>query len=123
MPSRKSNLNVTVVGLSWVVLAGINFVGFVVLIKNVGSELPPFQAAFIRYLFGFVVLLPLFIRNGTHIFDTKHIHLHGLRGFIQALAVMLWFYAVTKLPIAEVTALGFVSPIFVVFGAFGLCNK
>ena len=117
MPSRKVNLNVTVVGLLWVVLAGINFVGFVVLIKYVGSELPPVQAAFIRYLFGFVVLLPLFIRNGTHIFDTKHIHLHGLRGFIQALAVMLWFYAVTKLPIAEVTALGFVSPIFVVFGA------
>jgi drug/metabolite transporter (DMT)-like permease len=115
--SRKVNLNVTVVGLSWVVLAGVNFVGFVVLIKYVGSELPPVQAAFIRYLFGFVVLLPLFIRNGTHIFDTKHIHLHGLRGFIQALAVMLWFYAVTKLPIAEVTALGFVSPIFVVFGA------
>ena len=55
MPSRKANLNVTVVGLSWVVLAGINFVGFVVLIKYVGSELPPFQAAFIRYLFGFVV--------------------------------------------------------------------
>jgi len=99
------------------VLAGVYFVGFVVLIKYVGSELPPVQAAFIRYLFGFVVLLPLFIRNGTHIFDTKHIHLHGLRGFIQALAVMLWFYAVTKLPIAEVTALGFVSPIFVVFGA------
>lgn len=117
MLSRKVNLNVTVVGLSWVVLAGVNFVGFVVLIKYVGSELPPVQAAFIRYLFGFVVLLPLFIRNGTHIFDTKHIHLHGLRGFIQALAVMLWFYAVTKLPIAEVTALGFVSPIFVVFGA------
>ena len=117
MPSRKANLNVTVVGLSWVVLAGINFVGFVVLIKYVGSELPPVQAAFIRYLFGFVVLLPLVIRNGVHIFDTKHIHLHGLRGFIQALAVMLWFYAVTKLPIAEVTALGFVSPIFVVFGA------
>ena len=117
MPSRKVNLNVTVVGLSWVVLAGVNFVGFVVLIKYVGSELPPVQAAFIRYLFGFVVLLPLFIRNGTHIFDTKHIHLHGLRGFIQAMAVMLWFYAVTKLPIAEVTALGFVSPVFVVFGA------
>jgi len=117
LPSRKANLNVTVVGLSWVVLAGINFVGFVVLIKYVGSELPPVQAAFIRYLFSFVVLLPLVIRNGVHIFDTKHIHLHGLRGFIQALAVMLWFYAVTKLPIAEVTALGFVSPIFVVFGA------
>ena len=111
MPSRKANLNVTVVGLSWVVLAGINFVGFVVLIKNVGSELPPFQAAFIRYLFGIVVLLPLVIRNGVHIFDTKHIHLHGLRGFIQALAVMLWFYVVTKLPIVDATALGFVSPI------------
>ena len=107
----------TVVGLTWIVVAGLNFVGFVVLIKYVGSELPPVQAAFIRYLFGLIVVLPLFFRNGVHIFATKHIHLHVLRGIIQAMAVMLWFYAVTKLPIAEVTALGFVSPIFVVFGA------
>ena len=107
----------TVVGLTWIVVAGLNFVGFVVLIKYVGSELPPVQAAFIRYLFGLIVVLPLFFRNGVHIFATKHIHLHVLRGIIQAMAVMVWFFAVTKLPIAEVTALGFVSPIFVVFGA------
>ena len=117
MLNRKVNLNVTVVGLTWIVVAGLNFVGFVVLIKYVGSELPPVQAAFIRYLFGLIVVLPLIFRNGVHIFSTKHIHLHVLRGIIQAMAVMLWFYAVTKLPIAEVTALGFVSPIFVVFGA------
>ena len=117
MLNRKANLNVKVAGLTWIVVAGLNFVGFVVLIKYVGSDLPPVQAAFIRYLFGLIVLLPLFVRNGIQIFSTKHIHLHGLRGFIQAMAVMLWFYAVTKLPIAEVTALGFVSPIFVVFGA------
>ena len=106
-----------VAGLTWIVVAGLNFVGFVVLIKYVGSDLPPVQAAFIRYLFGLIVVLPLIFRNGVHIFSTKHIHLHVLRGIIQAMAVMLWFYAVTKLPIAEVTALGFVSPIFVVFGA------
>ena len=117
MLNRKANLNVKVAGLTWIVVAGLNFVGFVVLIKYVGSDLPPVQAAFIRYLFGLIVVLPLFVRNGVQIFSTKHINLHGLRGFIQAMAVMLWFYAVTKLPIAEVTALGFVSPIFVVFGA------
>ena len=117
MLNRIAKVNVTVVGLTWIVAAGLNFVAFVVLIKYVGSELPPVQAAFIRYLFGLIVVLPLIFRNGVHIFSTKHIHLHVLRGIIQAMAVMLWFYAVTKLPIAEVTALGFVSPIFVVFGA------
>ena len=60
MLNRKANLNMTVVGLTWIVVAGLNFVGFVVLIKYVGSELPPVQAAFIRYLFGLIVVLPCF---------------------------------------------------------------
>ena len=30
---------------------------------------------------------------------------------------MLWFFAMTQIPIADVTALGFTSPIFVTLGA------
>jgi drug/metabolite transporter (DMT)-like permease len=39
------------------------------------------------------------------------------RGFVHGIAVMLWFYAMARIPIAEVTALGYTAPIFVTLGA------
>ena len=104
-------------GLLWVALAGVLFVVFTALVRYVGNELHPIQAAFTRYLFGLLVLLPLVLRSRAALFRTRHLRLHGFRGFIHAIAVMLWFFAASRLPIAEVTALSFISPIFVVIGA------
>jgi drug/metabolite transporter (DMT)-like permease len=39
------------------------------------------------------------------------------RGLVHGVAVMLWFYAMARIPIAEVTALGYTAPIFVTLGA------
>ena len=104
-------------GLLWVALAGVLFVVFTALVRYVGNELHPIQAAFTRYLFGLLVLLPLVLRRRAALFRTCHLRLHGFRGFIHAIAVMLWFFAASQLPIAEVTALSFIAPIFVVIGA------
>jgi len=43
--------------------------------------------------------------------------LFGLRGFCHALGVILWFYAMTRIPIAEVTAMNYLAPIYVTLGA------
>jgi len=40
-----------------------------------------------------------------------------LRGLFHGGGVMLWFYAMARIPIAEVTALGYTAPIFVTIGA------
>ena len=39
------------------------------------------------------------------------------RGIVHGIAVMLWFYAMARVPIAEVTALGYTAPIYVTLGA------
>ena len=101
----------------WVAVAGVLFVFFIALVRYIGNELHPIQAAFIRYLFGLLVLLPLFLRAGMGLFRSRHIRLHGFRGCVHAVGVMLWFFAASQLPIAEVTALSFISPVFVVVGA------
>ncbi|MDP7516973.1 MAG: hypothetical protein QGI17_07650, partial [Arenicellales bacterium] len=38
-------------GLLWVALAGLLFVVFIALVRYIGNELHPIQAAFLRYLF------------------------------------------------------------------------
>ena len=45
---------------------------------------------------------------------------HGLlvvRGLVHAVGVMTWFYAMTQIPLAEVTAMNYLAPIYVTIGA------
>ena len=38
-------------------------------------------------------------------------------GLVHGLGVMLWFFAMARIPIAEVTAIGYTAPIFTTIGA------
>lgn len=39
------------------------------------------------------------------------------RGLVHALGVLFWFYALTAIPLAEVTAINYLSPVYVLIGA------
>jgi drug/metabolite transporter (DMT)-like permease len=41
----------------------------------------------------------------------------GVRGVAHTLGVILWFYAMTRIPIAEVTAMNYLNPVYVTIGA------
>jgi drug/metabolite transporter (DMT)-like permease len=110
-------LNPKTRGLIWVTLAGLLFVGFVAIVRFIGDHLHPLETAFIRYALGLAILTPMFIRYGMRLLYSHYIFRHALRGAVHGIGVMLWFYAVTLIPIAEVTALSFISPIFVAIGA------
>ncbi|MEM6620129.1 MAG: DMT family transporter, partial [Pseudomonadota bacterium] len=43
--------------------------------------------------------------------------LFAIRGLAHGVGVMLWFFAMARIPIAEVTALNYLSPIYVAIGA------
>jgi len=107
-----------IVGMLWVVLAGLLFTGFTAIARHVGRDLPPIETAFLRYALGMVTLIPIFLRRGTSLLRTKHPVLHIARGTIHGVAVLLWFIALAYIPLAEVMALSFIAPIFVTIGAF-----
>lgn len=110
-------------GLAWVLLGGLLFVLFIVSVRFVGSDLPAVQAAFIRYGFSVVLVLPVILRSGPAVLRTRRLGRHGLRGLVHGCGVLLWFYAITRLPVAEATALSYTSPIFVALGAFLLLGE
>ena len=98
-------------------LTGALFVCVTAVVKYVGSDMPAAQSAFLRYLLGLVFILPMvrsMIRAGL---DKSSVKLFGLRGITHSFGVMLWFYAMTQIPIAEVTAMGYMTPVFVTIGA------
>jgi drug/metabolite transporter (DMT)-like permease len=71
-----------------------------------------------------VLVMPLLLRlgGGAWLFSggrarRRRLGLHAIRGLIHGIGVMLWFYAMARIPIAEVTALGFIAPVFTTLGA------
>ena len=98
-------------------LSGIMFIGVTGIVRYLGGEMHPIQAAFIRYAFGIVLVVPVILRVGLYELLSARIRLHASRGFVHGIGVMLWFYAMSRLPIAEVTALGFTTPVFTAVGA------
>jgi drug/metabolite transporter (DMT)-like permease len=104
-------------GALWMVAGGLLFVAVAVLVRHLGSELPAVEAAFIRYVFGLILLIPVIIRMQWHRVKGKNLQLYAWRGLAHGAAVMLWFFAMARIPISEVTAIGYTTPIFTVIGA------
>ncbi len=115
----KTEQNRTLEGIGWMVLTGFMFACVTGVVRHLGSDMPAIEAAFIRYAIGLLLILPLVIRTlRKHKPTAEEFKLYSVRGLVHGIAVMLWFYAMARIPIAEVTALGYTSPIFVTIGAW-----
>jgi drug/metabolite transporter (DMT)-like permease len=115
--SSAAGLSGNLRGIAWMLLTGMLFVGVTVAVRYLGTSMNPVQAAFIRYCFGIVLILPLLSRAGVMSLDRDRLGFHALRGLVHGGGVILWFLAMSRIPISEVTALGFTTPIFVTLGA------
>jgi drug/metabolite transporter (DMT)-like permease len=75
--------------------------------------LPAAQSAFIRFAFGLVILAPvLWSARGMRLPATTW-RLFGWRGAFHVLAVICWFWAVVRVPVAEIAAISFLNPVIV----------
>lgn len=95
----------------------ISFVTMNVLVKYVGTGLPVVQIAFLRFVLGLVFLIPMIKMVRSVVYTREIVGLMMGRGVVHTIAVLLWFYAMTRIPIAEVTAMNFMNPIYVTIGA------
>lgn len=98
-------------------MTGFCFVAVTALVKYMGPRLPPVEMAFLRYLLGLVFLIPA-VRSLRQAHLTKRQWgLFGIRGLVHGGGVMLWFYAMVRIPIADVTAMNYLAPVYVTIGA------
>jgi drug/metabolite transporter (DMT)-like permease len=116
--TRLRALDPTVKGLLWSAAAGMTFSVLNALMRALALQLDPFVAQFLRYLFGFLVLTPLLWRHGLAAYRPKQVGGQFLRGAFHTLGLCLWFAALPKIPLADMTALGFTGPIFIMIGAY-----
>ena len=98
-------------------LSGLCFIGVYVGVKYVGTRLPAAESAFLRYALGLVFLLPFVRSLWREGLPSQVIKLGIGRAVLHTFAVTLWFYAMARIPIAEVSSMGYLTPIFVTLGA------
>lgn len=106
--SRPATLQASFYALSAAILAA----SFTLTIRFATEELHPYQAVFLRFLFGLLMIAPVVMRGGFAPLRTKRLPLLGLRGILSASEMCLWFLAVLYLPLAEATTLNFTVPLF-----------
>ena len=104
-------------GMAWMLLTSVLFVGVTGIVRHLGSDMSAPQAAFIRYGFGVMLMLPVLMRLRARELISPRMGMHAVRGLVHGIGVMLWFYAMARIPIADVTALSYTTPIFVTIGA------
>jgi drug/metabolite transporter (DMT)-like permease len=76
------------------------------------SGIDPLQVLFFRNFFCVVWMLPLFAWRGLSLVRTGQLRLYGMRVAMSFISMMAFFQALALLPIGEVTAISFLSPLF-----------
>lgn len=98
-------------------VTGLNFVAVTAIVKYLGQDVPAAQAAFLRYVLGLVFLIPMIRPILAARLTHRQLKLFALRGGVHTFAVILWFFAMARISIAEVTAMNYLSPVYVTLGA------
>lgn len=115
---RTRRLDPTLKGLLWTTAAGFIFCHLNALMRLLAQQMDPFQAQFLRYLFGLLVLLPLIWKHGLAAYRPRQVGGQFWRGAMHTAGLCLWFVALPKIPLADMTAIGFTTPIFIMIGAY-----
>ena len=100
-------------GILAIVLAGLLFTTSHALIKLGGTTYPLIQIMFFRGAFALIPLIPFFWREGIDVVRTQRPGLHAIRCTAGIASMLCFFYALTLLPLADVTAINFTMPLFV----------
>lgn len=113
-----------VAGMFWAGLAALNFAVLGASAKFVSENgIHPFEAAFFRSLFCTILLLPLFYWRGPSFAQTRQLKMYGLRVLLSFASMTSWFYALSIVPFSELTAIGFLSPLFSTLGAIVILGE
>lgn len=86
------------------------------LVRQITADLHPFEVAFLRFGFSLIFILPWMPRSGAGL-RTSRIGLHLLRAAMTVSGTLIWFTAITILPLAQAVALNFTVPLFATIGA------
>ena len=99
----------------WMIGAIVSFTTMAVAGRTISGQLDTFEIMLYRSIMGFVIVIVIARLAGTQReVDFKHFRMHLLRNIFHFAGQNLWFFALPLIPLAQLFALEFTSPIWVV---------
>ena len=102
----------------WMVVTTLLFAIVTGIVRYIGSDIPAPVAAFIRYIISTLFFIPLIVKMFILERNRSNRRVYWSRGLAHGFGVILWFFAMARIPVSEVTAIGYITPIFVSIAAF-----
>ena len=107
-------MNTTFKAALWMIGAIASFTTMAVSGRSVSVELDTFEIMFYRSLTGIAIVLVVASATGTRGQITQQrLGLHFIRNICHFAGQNLWFFALTMIPLAQVFALEFTTPVWV----------
>jgi drug/metabolite transporter (DMT)-like permease len=111
-------------GALWLVSGGFIFTSTSAMIRLLSTQIESVQTAFFRAVISVILLLPMIAAGRVKPWHSKRIAGHFWRTAMGTASMVLGFYAVSMLPLADATAIAFSQPLFsVVVAALILGEK
>lgn len=108
-------MNDTLKAALWMSGAILSFTSMAIAGRAVSLELDTFEIMMYRSLVGLVIVLTVARISGTtQQINRHHLSLHFIRNLSHFAGQNLWFFALTAIPLAQVFALEFTSPIWAI---------
>ncbi len=85
-----------------------------VFLKLAQEDSNVFTIGFLRFFFGLLLITPIIFQSNFKIYNTINFKLHILRCIINVPMMIFGFAALTYIPLEQIKAIGFLSPILVV---------
>ena len=97
-------------------LAGVGMLSLMdAFMKGASLAVGAYSAAFFRSAIGVAIIAPFWLGMGGKWPSRSVLRLHLLRGTVSTFMALSFFYALTKLPIAEAIAISFVAPLVALY--------
>lgn len=113
-----SHLSPTTQAILLAACAGLTFSMLNALLRILAKDIHPFETQFLRYASGLLLLLPLIVKNGMGTYKPENMTGQFTRGALHTVALVFWFTALPNIPLANMTAIGFSTPLFIMLGAY-----
>ena len=117
LPAVATDVPAPVKGALWMLVSAAALAGLTGVVRHMSAGLHPFEIAFFRSFFGLLILAPWLMRSGLGVLRTKRLGLYTIRCALGVATMLMWFTAISMVPLADAVALGFTSPLFVILGA------
>ena len=110
-------------GIMWMLAAGALSAVTAGLVRHLSGAFSAIELVLFRNVVGLIILTPWLLHQGVGSMRTGRLPLYSLRTLFAYLAMVMSFFALARIPIAEVYALQFTIPLFTIMLAVAVLGQ